>query len=67
MKKGGTSYGYDNKYTTRGERISIFEILYSSSTKRQKPILKYCTIPKYGEDSSWEELSDAKKNSGCRC
>ena len=35
--------------------------------KGKKSILKYYTIPKYGEDSSWEELSDAKKNSGCRC
>ena len=35
--------------------------------KSKKLILKYYTIPKYGEDSSWEELSDAKKISGCRC
>ena len=29
--------------------------------KGKKAILKYYTIPKYGEGSSWEEISEAKK------
>ena len=47
--------------TTEMKESIVLKYYICQVQKGQKPILKYYTILKYGEDSSWEELSDAKK------